>query len=184
MLSRFRLAILLASIVLVLIVISAPARLLGLLVPADRLILQGFSGSLWQGSAARCLVATGNGYVHLGSVTWQLSPLSLLQLSPSLAFESRWGSQHISGQVTLRNSGDFEFHELQASVSSQLLRQFAPLMIDGSFSIEFPHLRIREGLPYTARGRVLWEGAQWNVRKRSTNRIVSQGELSVSGSRF
>ncbi|MEH6580472.1 MAG: type II secretion system protein N [Halioglobus sp.] len=159
--SRFRLGILLASFLLVLMVTSAPARLLGLLVPADRLVLQGLSGSLWQGSAARCLVATGNGYVHLGAVTWQLSPLSLLHLSPSLKLESRWGSQRISGQVTLRNKGDFEFHELQATVSSQLLRQFAPLMIEGRLSLQFPHLRVRDGLPYMAEGRVLWEGAQW-----------------------
>jgi hypothetical protein len=146
---------------LLLLIISAPARLLGLLVPSDVLVMQGLDGSLWRGSAARCLVAAGHGYIHLGSVKWRLSPLSLLTLSPTVELESRWGKQQISGRITLRDAENFDVRELEASVSAQLLRQFAPFLIDGNFSVDLASLTFRDGLPYSGKGRVLWRDAAW-----------------------
>ena len=148
-------------LLLLCLVVSAPARLLGLLVPADVLVMQGLSGSLWRGSAARCLVAAGHGYIHLGSVTWRLLPLSLLTLSPTVDLKSRWGKQQISGRITLRDGENFAVHELEASVSAQLLRQFAPFLIDGHFSVNLASLIVRDGLPYSGKGRVLWQDAAW-----------------------
>jgi general secretion pathway protein N len=159
--SRFRLALVLAALVVVVLLISAPARLLALVVPSQQLVLQGYEGTLWRGSAARCLVRAGHGYVHLGRIDWQLSAFSLLTLSPRLTLASQWGSQQFSGELTLHNSTSIDINNAQGRVQAQLLRQFMPLMIDGEFSLQLQQLRIKDGLPYAGAGRLVWEDASW-----------------------
>ena len=159
--SRFRLGLALGGLFLVFLIASAPAGLLGFLIPAEALAMQGLRGSLWRGSAARALVAVGHGYVHLGSVQWRLSPLSLLTLSPTVDLESRWGSQNLAAQITLRGAESFDIRDLEATASAQLLRQFAPFSVDGNFSVQFERLEVREGLPRSATGRVVWLDAIW-----------------------
>ncbi len=156
---RLRLGLVLAGILLLTLIITAPARLLGLVLPSDKLVLQGLHGSVWSGSAARCLVAAGHGYVHLGKVSWELSPLSLLIFSPRLTFESHWGNQDISAQLSLRDTANFDLRDLDATISSRLLRQFTPLMVGGDFSIQFANLTVRDGLAAAVEGRVLWRNA-------------------------
>ena len=77
------------------LIVTAPARLVSLLAPDEGLILQGFSGTLWRGSASRALVQVGPGYFQLGSVDWTLNPLSLLLFRPGLEMSSHWGRQNI-----------------------------------------------------------------------------------------
>lgn len=159
--SRFRLSLALGGLFLVFLVASAPAGLLGLLVPADALVMQGFRGSIWRGSAARALVAVGHGYVHLGSVEWRLVPLSLLTLSPTVDLKSRWGSQSLSAQITLKGAESFDLRDVQATASAQLLRQFAPFSVDGDFSVQLEHLVIRDGMPRSITGQLVWQRAAW-----------------------
>ena len=156
---RFRLGLGLAGILLLTLIVTAPARLLGLVLPSDKLLLQGLNGSVWSGSAARCLVAAGHGYVHLGKVSWELSPLSLLILSPRLALESHWGNQDISAQLSVRDTANFDIKDLDATISSRLLRRFTPLMVGGDFSIQLANLTVSDGLPTAVEGRVLWRNA-------------------------
>jgi hypothetical protein len=84
-------AAVLAGVTLVLLLAAVPARVLGYLLPAT-LQLGGFSGTLWQGQAARATIVAGGKLIHLGRVSWQLAPWSLLILSPSIDLNARWGS--------------------------------------------------------------------------------------------
>jgi general secretion pathway protein N len=158
---RFRLVVGMSCLFLILLLVTAPARLLGFLVPTDRVLLQGFNGSVWRGSVARCLILAGHGYVHLGSVSWQLSPLSLLTLTPSLVLSSEWGDQVISGRIAVRDVSNFDVQELEATISASLLRQYLPLGVGGSFSAQVQELVIRDGMPESGQGRVLWRDASW-----------------------
>ena len=158
---RFRLGLAMACLLLLTLIVTAPARLLGLIVSSETLLLQGVSGSVWRGSAARALVAAGHGYVHLGEVSWELSPLSLFTLAPKLKLESHWGNQDVSAQLSLRNRTNFDIRDLDATVSSGLLRQFTPLMVGGDFSMQFARLSVRHGLPTAVEGRLLWRNATW-----------------------
>jgi general secretion pathway protein N len=155
-------ALALLALLLICLLVSAPARLLGLVLPPGQAVLQGFQGTLWQGRVSRALVQTPAGYLHLGAVSWQLDPLSLLLFAPRLAVESRWGSQSLAGTVVLRGEGDFDFSGLEASVPADLLRQFVPVRLDGTFALQFEELQLRGALPTVARGRLVWQGGGWN----------------------
>jgi general secretion pathway protein N len=143
------------------VIATAPARLLDILLPADVVILRGYSGTLWRGAASRCLVAAGPGYIHLGEVHWSLAPLSLLSLSPSVDIESSWGKQQLKTGLRVTGSDSFEVKDLNAVFSVQILRQFLPLAVSGDFSVQIEGLRFEEGLPTSARGRVVWQRAAW-----------------------
>ncbi|MEH6570821.1 MAG: type II secretion system protein N [Halioglobus sp.] len=160
---HFRTGIALFVILLVLLTVSAPARLLGQLVSSDVLVIHGFSGSLWRGAAAQCLVRVGHGYLNLGNVKWHLEPMTLLTLSPTIALESHWGAQNISGVLTLRDVEeiDIDIADLDATISAQLLRQYAPLQVEGDIALRAEHVNIRSGMPNSSKGQIVWRNAAW-----------------------
>ncbi|WP_187276353.1 type II secretion system protein N [Parahaliea maris] len=148
---------------LVFVVANAPARLLPALLPGEQLQLQGVSGTLWHGSASRCLVQTPAGPLQLGRVEWQLKPLSLLTFAPALDFASQWGEQHASGLVKVRGLNDVTLDGISARADAALLRALAPLAVDGLFSLQAEHLRVRNGRPVEAAGRLVWENGAWTA---------------------
>jgi hypothetical protein len=140
---------------------AAPARLIALLAPIDRVIMQGFDGTLWRGSASRVLVRVGPGYLHLGAVEWALRPLSLLTFRPRLDLRSRWGRQQVSGELVLRGDSDLSLHELSANLPAEPVRHFLPVVLEGDLSFQFATLHLRQGLPYQTDGRLVWRDAAW-----------------------
>ncbi|MBN7795437.1 type II secretion system protein N [Parahaliea mediterranea] len=140
---------------------AAPARLLPALLPPGQLQMQGLSGSIWHGTASRCLLNTPAGYLQLGRVEWRLRPLSLLWLAPSVDFDSQWGEQHISARATLHGAGDLGLRDVDARIDASLLRQLAPVAVDGRFALMASRLRLRDGLPAGAEGRLVWEHGSW-----------------------
>ncbi len=144
------------------LLVTAPARLLGLVLPAGQVAMQGFSGTVWRGKASRCLVQTPAGYLHLGAVGWQLDPLSLLLLAPRLSLDSRWGSQTLTGQLTLRGARDVDLAELEANIPAELLRQFIPVNLAGVLALQLGSLELRDGLPVKGDGRLVWRDGGWD----------------------
>ena len=144
---------------LAILLATAPARLLNQVLPPEQIVLAGVQGTLWRGNASRCLLRLPQGYLHLGAVEWSLDPLSLLMLSPRLSFASNWGGQRVEAQLRLRGQRDLDLRNLEMQVDAELVQQFAPLAVDGMLSAEFAELALRDGLPYSARGRLVWQEA-------------------------
>jgi len=159
--SRFAWGLVLALLLCVSLVVSAPARLLNLVLPSEQVLMQGFGGTLWRGNASRVLVRVGPGYLHLGAVRWSLDPLSLLMLAPRLTLGSVRGNQVISGDLVLRGQQDIDLHAFEAVVSADLLRQFAPLALTGALSAQLDNLQLRNGLPHSGSGRLVWQNGGW-----------------------
>ena len=159
--SRLVRAAALVLLLLVSLLVSAPARLLNLVLPDDQVIVQGFNGTLWRGSASRCLVRVGPGYLHLGAVRWSLDPVSLLLLAPRLTLNSVWGNQVISGDLVLRGQESIDVYDFEARIAADISRQFAPLALAGTLSAQLDHLQVRDGLPYSGVGRLVWEEGGW-----------------------
>jgi general secretion pathway protein N len=151
----------LAVLTLVLIVVNAPARLLGYILPDQGVTLSGYRGSLWRGGVSRCLVSVPGGYLHLGAVEWSLQPISLLLLSPSLSISSRWGQQQISGQVTVHSSQKVSLADFDANISARVLQQFLPIALAGDLFARVEHLIISGGESQRAEGRLVWQRAVW-----------------------
>jgi len=158
---RWHLGGILALVMTIALIYLAPARLLAVLLPGEQVLLQGYQGTLWRGSASRALVQVGTGYLHLGTVRWRLHPLSLLLLSPRLDIESKWGTQLISGELALRGGRDLDLRDFSANIAADLVRQYAPITLDGTLAAQFSLLQLREGLPYSAAGRLVWQGGGW-----------------------
>lgn len=159
--TRTRIGIAVSVLFLLILVIKAPARLIGHFIAPDVVVMQGYSGTIWRGRAARSSVAVGHGYLHLGAVRWKLSALSLLSLSPKVSLRSRWGAQTISGEVTYRDEQSFDLEDLEAKLSANVLGQISPLAVKGNFLIQLSALKLRDGLPESGEGRVVWEKAAW-----------------------
>ncbi|MDX1732822.1 MAG: type II secretion system protein N [Halioglobus sp.] len=158
-LSRISLALVLALVLVVAVLAAAPARLLHLVLPGEQVVMQGLSGTLWNGRASRCLLRLPPGYLHLGAVEWSLQPLSLLALAPRVQLSSRWGQQRVNGELVFRGATDLDVRELQLSVAADLVRQFAPLAVDGALDVDIGELLLRDGLPHAGQGRLVWQNA-------------------------
>ena len=166
--SRVAAGVGLVVLLIIILVATAPARLLGAFIPPGKVVLQGYSGTVWRGSANRALVAAGAGYIHLGQIKWSLSPWSLLGLAPQLAVESAWGKQKLNANIRVDSAQNVELSNLDALFSVQLLRQFLPLAIEGDMSVQFEELHIKGGVPTRAVGRMVWQGAAWKAAQGST----------------
>ena len=173
--SRLVWAAVLALLLSVNLVVSAPARLLRLALPGEQLLMQGLAGTVWHGSASSALLRLPQGYVQLGTVHWSLRPLSLLLLAPHLTLHSEWGNQTLLGELYLRGQRDLDVINLEGQVAADLLGHFAPVAIDGMFKLQLQSLQLRDGLPYSAAGRLIWQDGGW----RSPRGLVSLGSYAV-----
>ena len=160
--SRILRALALAVLLLLCLLATAPARLLGLVLPSEMVIMQGFSGTLWRGNASRCLVQTPAGFLHLGAVKWRLKPLSLMLFSPHLSLNSDWGSQTLNTELVLHGGQDVDLKALEATISADLLRQFAPVELAGVLQLQSEYLELRGGLPVEGKGRLVWLNGGWD----------------------
>jgi general secretion pathway protein N len=145
----------------VLLVASAPARLLSLVLPGQQVVMAGFEGTLWSGSASRCMLLLPPGYLHLGGVSWSLSPLSLITLSPALTVQSQWGAQRVEGEIVLRSTSAMDVRNFEADIGADLIQKFAPLAVDGRVSVLLQQFSVRDGLPYSADGQLAWKNAEF-----------------------
>jgi len=152
-----------AVVLLMSLLFHAPARLVSYLVSPDALVLQAFRGSVWDGRANRALLRTDAGYLHLGSIQWELRPWSLLTLSPRLEFTSDWAGQRVSSTVVLRSEHSFDFRDLQLNAPADLVRHVLPLALGGLIEAQFEELKVRDGLPVAARGRLVWRDSSWRA---------------------
>lgn len=164
-------------LLLFLVAVSLPARLLPMFLPADALRLSGLSGTLLDGHAARAMLRTPAGFLHLGSLSWKLYPSSLLGFAPRLDVRSEWGGQRAALVVQLRGDA-VVLRDVDASVDARLLRTLAPLAVDGRLGLQFDRLVLRDFQPREASGRLVWQDAVWQAsgRRYTLGTYVAQVE--------
>jgi general secretion pathway protein N len=173
--SRLVWAAVLALLLFVNLVVSAPARLLRVALPGEQLLLQGLAGTVWHGSASSALLRLPQGYLQLGTVHWSLRPLSLLLLAPRLTLSSEWGNQTLEGELVLRGQRDLDVFNLEGQLAADLLSHFAPVALDGIFNLQLQSLQLRDGLPYSVEGRLVWQDGGW----RSPRGLVPLGSYAA-----
>ena len=139
---------------------TAPARLLGHLLPSG-VHLAGYGGTVWSGSAAHGAVFTGPGWFSLGEVRWRLSPLSLLMLSPRVELSSDWGNQrlHVDGRVS--PNGTLRVYRLDGRFPASLVRHWLPVQLRGEISLTAQNLVLAGGAPQSGDGQLTWRRAWW-----------------------
>ena len=96
-------------------------------------------------------------------------------LAPRLTISSHWGNQTFSGDVVLLGQQDLDLFEVEAQLPAELLGQFAPVALQGNFSLELPGLSLRNGMPHAGSGRVVWQDGSW----RSPRGLVPLGSYAL-----
>lgn len=144
---------------------ALPARLLPLILDSEQVRLGGLSGTVLHGSAARALVRTSAGFVHLGRLTWDVETLSIFSLAPAAKLRSEWGEQRVEARVQ-RRGDTLLVNELQAAFDASLLRTIAPLAVDGRLSVQLDRLEVTGARLVEAQGRLTWEDALWRTNSR------------------
>lgn len=146
-----------------LLLVLAPARLLGFMLPSEQVALSGYSGTLWRGAASRALVATPGGWLHLGRVQWRLRPWSLLLFTPRLTVDAAWGNQIARGDVIVRGGDALGLRDFELRIDAALVQQLAPVALDGTLRLDMERLEIAGGEPLETLGRAVWQGAVWQA---------------------
>ena len=144
-------------------IVYLPARVAAWALPPSLLVADGYAGTLWRGRAARAVVATPGGFFHLGGLRWQLSPLSLLLLRPTVSVEAAWADQRLSGTVVWRGGRDLLVRDARVILDAALLRELAPVALRGRLTGDFARLVLADGLPRELSGRLTWERAAWDA---------------------
>ena len=192
---RGLLGILVALVLVTIALHRVPARAIPALLEETNLELSGLRGTALEGQAARALLRTNVGNLHLGTLDWTASIWSALRLQPSMTLNSRWGQQRLSAYATVRGRDDLELTDLDASVPAALLRQFLPVALDGLLKLQLQDFRWQRGAPRTANGRLVWEDATWlastGARRLGTyvaevvttdDEVITAEVLTLSGS--
>lgn len=158
--SRLPLAVIAGLLLALWLIAAAPARLLPLFLDDQSVALSGLRGTVWQGHAARAVLLTQAGPLHLGALQWRLQPLSLLSLSPSLHIDAVWGGQRLS--LSLRQRGELtELRDIDASLDAALLRQVLPVGLRGRIGLQLSRVHLGPARLRLAEGNVVWQDAAW-----------------------
>ena len=126
-----------------------------------------FTGKfVWRDLFTHDLQATSTFYQELFGWTFNDTASSnkrvkTIMLAPRLALNSVWGNQVISGELVLRGRQDIDLYDIEAVVAAGLLRQFAPVALTGSLSMQLSSLQLRDGLPHAGEGRLVWQNGGW-----------------------
>jgi general secretion pathway protein N len=107
------------------------------------------------------MIRLPQGYFQLGAVQWSLQPYSLLTLAPHLILHSKWGDQVLDGEVIVHGQRDLDLLNLEAQIAAGVLGRFAPVAVEGMFSLQAELLQLRDGMPYSGKGRLVWQNAAW-----------------------
>lgn len=154
-------AVVLVLAALLFAVAGAPARLLAWVVPSSQLNATGYSGTLWEGRAASMAIATPAGPMQLGSVRWRVAPVSLLSLSPTASWHSRWGNQELQGRARWLGGQSLALSEVEFTLDAGVLRRLLPLTVSGRFSGLLPEMVIDNNRLVSLLGQVSWNDAVW-----------------------
>jgi general secretion pathway protein N len=150
-----------SGVFLMILLVTAPARLLNVFLPVDQVRLQGYNGTLWQGSATSASLAVAGGWLQLGELEWKLSPWSLLLLSPRIQFESRWGRQMVVADVRISPTGNLQLRDTSLSFSAALVKQWMPVTLAGTLELLLVEMELGEAMPVAGQGRLVWRDALW-----------------------
>lgn len=118
--------------------------------PAD-VQLSGMHGSVWHGGASEGSVRG----IYLRELQWQIRPASLLRASLAYAIKSKLAAGFVETDLALSASGNIVLTALSASLPLSELQSVSGIPgLQGALSAEFSELRIADGLPIGAAGRI------------------------------
>ncbi len=186
---KWRLLAILVGILLVLGLVLArlPASWFayGLTQAMPGLYLSGITGTLWRGEAsAGTMVIDGQG-LALGKVQWQLSPASLLTLSPCAALQANASNFSFASNVCGGLSGSATLNDTELSMPASLLGFWLPVKLRGELSLLLESATLKQQQLGALAGSLSWRdgayfnGNQWLPLGSYGARLTDDGNAGV-----
>jgi hypothetical protein len=161
-------------IICLLLIIRAPASLLGPVLPPT-LSASGFSGTIWHGSIAHASIELQGKPFALGRLSWTINPAGFV-IGDLVNLDTHWGNQTIKFSAGLAAGGNIYIDDLSLSIDLSWMRKLIPLYIGGRLTANIETLKLTsDGRPSVADGRAVWENAVW----RATGGDVSLGSYAI-----
>ena len=156
-------------------------RLLVWLVPGSvSYSADGFSGSLWDGQAFNVHVENQGVIVALGDIDWQLSPWSLLVLSPAIELEADYGEQQLALSAQYFLSGDIAVDTLRLRLMVSSLSYWLPVDIGGTLQLSASDLELHGQQVIRGQGILSWNNASWSTSSGAIPLGSYQGDFVAS----
>lgn len=161
-------------IICLLLIIRAPASLLGPVL-SPTLSASGFSGTIWRGSVAHASIELQGKPFALGRLSWTINPAGFV-IGDLVNLDTQWGNQTIKFSGGLTVGGNIYIDDLSLSIDLSWMRKLIPLYIGGRLTANIETLTLTsDGRPSVTDGRAVWENAVW----RATGGDVSLGSYAI-----
>lgn len=128
--------------------------------------LSGVSGSLWEGQARMASVEVDSHHYALGALHWDLSPLSLLTLSPCADVEASLEGQTMEGRACASASGRLTVTQANIDAPAQLLQEGLPFPVRGRLSGGVERMALGDDGLSELKGNLVWSGARVHAEDR------------------
>lgn len=125
--------------------------------------LTGVTGTLWDGRASLASVRVGDQEYSLGHLTWDLSPLSLLTLSPCAQVTTKLSMQNFAGEICTGPGGALHLSDADMSLPTALVQAHIPFPVQGQISAHIDKLALRDNVLLKLNGKLSWSAARINT---------------------
>ncbi len=166
-----------------LLLYTAPASLLQLFAEkfVPQLIIPQTEGSLWQGEAFNTVVNIDGVNTAIGKVSWELNPLTLLLLSPSVSLTSANAAYDISAELSASVFSGLSVNDLQARLPLSMLEAWYPPVLGGEFFAQVETLDISASGVSDISGQLFLKNIEWLGTGMALPIGDYQGNLSMLG---
>ena len=98
--------------------------------------LTGVTGSAWKGLARGAQLDLGkNTQIPMGPVNWEISPWSMLLLSPCIEFQAQFAGRPFDGRVCYGISGSLKISDLTLEAPADAFAELIPIKAGGMASL-------------------------------------------------
>ncbi|WP_049631110.1 type II secretion system protein N [Cellvibrio sp. pealriver] len=152
------------SLFLIFVISSIPAVWGAyLLSRSSGLALSGVTGTIWNGRASLASLPRPEREYSLGQLSWSLSPLSLLTLSPCAHVKTNLPGQQFEGDVCGGAGGAVKLRNADISLPVALVQTKLPIPVQGQFSAHIEEMELRGNVLLKLKGKLTWNGARVNT---------------------
>jgi len=122
--------------------------------------LSGVQGTVWSGQARMASIEIDNRHYSLGALRWELSPWSLLTLTPCADVNATLENQNIDGRVCAGLGGSVRVSDTSVDAPASLIQAGVPVPIQGQLAANIQTLRMKGGQLSELQGNLSWTGAR------------------------
>lgn len=165
---------------------AAPAQLLVAVVDKSGLPLrlQLVDGTIWQGRADNASVIVRGAEFPLGQMSWEISPLSLLTLSPKFSVSTDYPGWDVVGKFGVTAWGRWSATDLQGRFPLSILEPWVPLLFSGECFFSFSDVRgtsvsVEEVVGQVNLQDVFWQGGTYPMLLGHYRADVSQSNDDI-----